>query len=650
LSLSTDPRIGSELLGYRIEALLGRGGMSVVYRAHHVALDRKVALKLLAPELAEDERFRERFLRESKLAASLDHPSIVPIYDAGEVDGQLYIAMRYVEGSDLKHLLRADGALEPRRALRFVAQLGEALDFAHARGLVHRDVKPSNALLDGGEHLYLADFGLTKSASDRSALTATGRILGTVDYAAPEQIEGKPVDGRADVYSLGCMLFECLTGEVPFPKDSELAVLWAHVHERPPKASERNHDLPAALDAVIMRALAKDPEKRHATCGELVEAARQALGLRDVVVVRDRRPLLLAVVGALVAAGALAAGLVLALGDNGQPKPDLAVTKNTLVRIDPKTNKIAAVTKVGRPRSVSIGPVGVAAAASTVWVYNWDERNVKAIDPGTATIDRTVSLGAAPPSGQTNLIAADATGAWALSSRADGRGVLTHVRGGIELPQQFSFDYDLRAVAVGEGNIWVAGKKAFANAVLRISPRTGSVLATVPLRDAVVDTESIYRDVQSISVGEGAVWALQGGTIFRIDPSTARITGRVDLPGHEVTQVAAGAGSVWASMFGSDGNELVRVDPRTLRVTQSISALSIRGSQNSSLASHISIGEGAVWWIGADSGVVFRVDPMRGQIVSKTRLTPPVKSFADIEPFALAAGAGGIWVTVAIAP
>src|SRR5262245_44818203 len=220
MSVSADPRIGSDFLGYRIEALLGRGGMSVVYRARHTALDRNVALKLLAPELAEDARFRERFLRESKLAASLDHPSIVPVYDAGEVEGQLYIAMRYVEGSDLGQLLREEGALEPRRALLLVGQLADALDFAHGRGLVHRDVKPSNALLDLREHAYLADFGLTKTASDRSAAAVTGRIVGTVDYAAPEQIEGRPVDGRADVYSIGCLLYECLVGVVPFPRES----------------------------------------------------------------------------------------------------------------------------------------------------------------------------------------------------------------------------------------------------------------------------------------------------------------------------------------------------------------------------------------------------------------------------------------------
>src|SRR5712671_6801333 len=203
---------GSELAGYRIESLLGRGGMGVVYRARDLALDRNVALKLLAPELAQDMRFRERFLRESRLAASLDHPAIVPIYDAGEVAGRLYIAMRLVEGTDLKRLLAEQGALEPAAALALLEQVADALDAAHERGLVHRDVKPSNVLVDSRGHCYLADFGLSRRLADLPSPGGPGRSLGTVDYVAPEQIRGEQLDGRADLYSLGCLLYECLSG------------------------------------------------------------------------------------------------------------------------------------------------------------------------------------------------------------------------------------------------------------------------------------------------------------------------------------------------------------------------------------------------------------------------------------------------------
>jgi ABC-type branched-subunit amino acid transport system substrate-binding protein/tRNA A-37 threonylcarbamoyl transferase component Bud32 len=293
--------------------------MSVVYRAEDLRLKRKVALKLMAPELAEDERFRERFLRESELAASIDHPSIVPIYEAGEVDGQLYIAMRYVEGTDLKVLLHAEGSLEPKRALALLEQVGTALDAAHQRGLVHRDVKPANVLISvqaGREHCYLSDFGLTKQTSSESGLTESGQFVGTAEYIAPEQIERRRVDGRADIYSLGCILYQCLTGEVPYPGERLMAVLWAHVNERPPSASERNPELPAAVDTVIAKALAKSPEERYPSCGELIDAAREALPAREPATApARRRPRRAFIAGALVVAtAAVAAGLLLTRG------------------------------------------------------------------------------------------------------------------------------------------------------------------------------------------------------------------------------------------------------------------------------------------------------------------------------------------------
>jgi serine/threonine protein kinase len=228
----TELTSGTGVAGYRVERLLGRGGMGAVYLAEDTSLGRKVALKLLGPELAADERFRERFLRESKLAASLDHRGIVPIYQAGESDGTLFIAMRYVEGSDLRTVL-GEGALEPARAIATLEQVADALDAAHASGLVHRDVKPGNILLDTRGHAYLSDFGLTKQASSQSGLTQTGQLVGTLDYVAPEQIEGREVDGRADVYSLTCVLYECLTGTKPFARESEVATLWAHINEPP---------------------------------------------------------------------------------------------------------------------------------------------------------------------------------------------------------------------------------------------------------------------------------------------------------------------------------------------------------------------------------------------------------------------------------
>ncbi len=287
--MATDARIGSELAGYRIEAPIGRGGMGVVYRAEQLRLGRKVALKLLAPEMAENEGFRARFEHESRLAALLDHPNIVPLFEAGEADGLLFISMRYVEGTDLRDLLSREGRLDPERALAIAAQVASALDAAHGRGLVHRDVKPGNILIasdsaaDRPEHCYLTDFGLTKDTSSPVELTATGTFVGTIDYIAPEQIEGASPAGLGDQYALGCVLFECLTGQLPFAREDELGVMWAHLQDQPPVVTAVRPDLPPAIDAVITRALAKDPEQRYATCTAMVAAARAAL-LPDAIV------------------------------------------------------------------------------------------------------------------------------------------------------------------------------------------------------------------------------------------------------------------------------------------------------------------------------------------------------------------------------
>jgi len=350
----------SELAGYRIQRVLGRGGMSVVYLARDRRLQRNVGLKLLAPELAEDEEFRARLLRESQLAASLDHPNVVPVYEAGEVDGLLYIAMRYVPGTDLKALLRAEGALAPERALALVEQVASALDAAHERGLVHRDVKPSNVLLTGKpehEHCYLADFGLSTSTSDRS-VADPGKIVGTIDYVAPEQIRGGDVDGRADVYSLACLMYECLVGEVPFRRASDVAVIYAHLEEQLPRASEHEASLPGALDAVLARGTAKVPDERWQTCGELMEASRAALGGGYVQVRARRRSRGKAV--AAVAAGIAGVAAVLAallLGGRGAA----LAQSDSLVRIDGNGEPTEGVAVGARPTAVTV-------CGGSVWV------------------------------------------------------------------------------------------------------------------------------------------------------------------------------------------------------------------------------------------------------------------------------------------
>jgi serine/threonine protein kinase len=273
------PEAGDRVAGYRIERPLGRGGMGVVFLAEQIRLRRKVALKLILPELAEDDEFKRRFERESQLAASLDHPNIITVHEAGEIDGALFISMRYVEGRNLKQLIAQEIRLDPRRTTELVSQLGSALDAAHSHGLVHRDVKPANVLVSGGgpsEHAYLTDFGLTKHVSSASDITRTGQWVGTLDFVAPEQISGGPLDARVDVYALGCVLFQMLTGRVPFPRDSDVAKMYAHLHELPERVSELVPGLPPEFDTVVERALAKQPGARYPSAGDLARAALAA--------------------------------------------------------------------------------------------------------------------------------------------------------------------------------------------------------------------------------------------------------------------------------------------------------------------------------------------------------------------------------------
>jgi predicted Ser/Thr protein kinase len=326
-----DLRVGSQFAGYRIEGIAGRGGMGVVYRARDEGLDRVVALKFIAADLASTPGFRERFTTESRTAASLDHPNVIPIYQAGEHDGVLFLAMRYVEGEDLRSVLQREGRLEPERAARIVAQVAAALEAAHVRGLVHRDVKPANVLLTPEDHVYLTDFGLTKRVVADPEATQTGQLVGSLNYVAPEQIRGERVSPRTDVYGLGCLLFHVLTGRVPFPLEGNEAKLWAHVSEPPPLPSAIAFAVPVSFDQITVRAMQKRPEDRFQSAGELgravAEAASERTSGRELDTTGPAEPArpytrgqynralilnaLTAPFGVLVAAGVLVAGILL---------------------------------------------------------------------------------------------------------------------------------------------------------------------------------------------------------------------------------------------------------------------------------------------------------------------------------------------------
>ena len=275
-------KAGSVFAGYRIVSVLDRGGMGVVYKAVDVDLDRTVALKIIAPEHTQDATAVARFKAEARLAASLEHPNIVPVHRGGEENGVLYLAMRFVPGTNLRRMIdRSPLPLETTGTI--LTQIAGALDAAHSRGLVHRDVKPANILISdetAHTHAYLTDFGLTKRPGSTGGLTGTGLWVGTADYVAPEQIQGHAIDGRADIYSLGCVLYEMLTGQVAYPKDGDIAKLWAHISNPPPQPSAARGELVPAFDEVVARATAKDPADRYATAGEMATAAREAIALQ----------------------------------------------------------------------------------------------------------------------------------------------------------------------------------------------------------------------------------------------------------------------------------------------------------------------------------------------------------------------------------
>ena len=282
--MDPDPIVGTGVAGYAIESVLGRGAMGVVYVARQPSPERRVALKLIAPAFAGDEMFRRRFLREATAAAAIEHPHILPVYAAGESNGILFIAMRLVDGPDLREILRGSGVLPLEWVVSIVGQVGEALDAAHARGLVHRDVKPGNVLVthqidaEDTDFCYLTDFGVsTWTASSAATITLTGKMVGTANYVAPELIEGGHVDGSSDQYSLGCVLYECLTGRAPFGARQSAAILYAHIHEQAPAPSSIRPDLPPGIDAVTDRVLRKAPGERYASCRELTQDLRATL-------------------------------------------------------------------------------------------------------------------------------------------------------------------------------------------------------------------------------------------------------------------------------------------------------------------------------------------------------------------------------------
>jgi YVTN family beta-propeller protein len=602
---------GSTLAAYRIERLIGRGGMGDVFLAVDTKLRRPVALKVVAEALAGDDRFRERLLRESRLAASLDHPNVVPIYDAGEADGRLFIAMRYVTGLDLKALLRAEGPLEPARAVAIAGQVASALDAAHRRDLVHRDVKPSNVLLDrqdGPEHAYLADFGLMQSG--RGSGPADGQLMGTVDYVAPEQIRGDDLDGRTDQYALGCLLFECLTGTLPFPRGSDVAAIYAHLEETAPRASERGEGLPPAVDAVLRRAMAKEPAERFGTCTELVEAARAALGLGEAP--RARRRWL---VPALAVAIAAVAAIVVALAIGGGGDAIAGGPSGTLVRIDPRTNAVAGRTEIsGYPNAVEVTTGGI-------WVADFRQGVLWRYDPRTKAQQRISSNGEPrdlAAIGEDVYAAADGNDLSGSVSRYD---ATTGVR-------KDSVDILACALASGDGVIWAAGCPFVQRLSTGSRPLHKVHELFLPFQRPGTASNSRVQ-FREMAVGAGSLWVLGDALdqrMWKLDRLSGRVQATISL-GFPPRSAAVAAGAVWITDPLHD--TVVPVDVASGHVLRAVAVG--RG------ASGVVAADGAVWVANAGDGTVSRVDPARRRVTASI----PVGGF----PSEIAGGDGAIWVT-----
>jgi len=610
-------RIGTEIASYRIEALIARGGMGEVYLATQSFPERKVALKLLPHDLASDQAFRERFIRESNAAASVEHPNIVPVYGAGDADGELYIAMRYVEGEDLRSLLDREGPLSPERAVHICSQIADALEEAHEHDLVHRDVKPGNILTSRGDRAYLTDFGLIRRSKLETDLTKTGQFMGTVDYVAPEQIKGDEVDGRADIYSLGCVLYECLTGEPPFRRDTEVATLYAHLEDPPPKPSVNRPELGDGLDRMIATAMAKQPSDRYSIAGEFARAARNALGSasRETLVRPGARRRILPAVGGLLL---VLTAIALFVATRGGPTPERATHAtagpplDSVVRLDPTTGKVAQTVSglVVAVRDQSA--VGFAAGEGGVWLGN--RPNVEHIDPVTGTLRASIDV----PSFFLNLAIGFRT-VWVAGGAPNYLGRINPATDTLLRPVRVGASHGISKallVAVSEGAVWVAS----GNQVLQVDPISNQVVRRINTGSA-----------DGIAADDRRVWVIDqlAGRLTEIDAASGTIVRSIDVPGRQ-DAITVGGGSVW--LLDRVVGTVLQVDAETLATGDSVRV----GSDETD----ITFGAGAVWLADGTGNSLTRIDAVTHVPTTFSIGSPVVRVAVDPD-------SGDVWGLIA---
>ena len=610
--------VGTVFAGFRIEAILGRGGMGAVYRARDLRLDHERALKILDPGLARDATFRERFQRESQMAAAIEHDAVVPVYQAGEEDGRLFIVMRLVRGPDLHRLVVKDGPLEPGRASRFVAAVAGALDAAHRRGTVHRDVKPANVLVElgtEGERVFLSDFGIGRPAQQRAPLTSTGELLGTVDYIAPEQIEGHPAEPRSDVYALGCVACFLLTGEPPFRRETDLATLYAHANAERPRPSLLEPGLPSAVDDVIARATAVSPDARHASAGafaeELSRATRRSAEAPTRRVAstpptrgRSRRFWLPLGIATILAAAAVAAILLLGGKDDetrtpgsappiigiGDPVDSVVVGElnvlltahdaSALYAVDPETNQVKrGPVSVPRPTAVTVG-------FGSVWVASGSQRALFRFGPPDRKTAVKIPVGEHPAD-----VAVSGRWVWVAN---EGDGTVSRVdpyaqpakaaKAAVELTDAPS------AIAAGEEAVWVA------------SPQAGTITPVDPRGRGVLDDPiEIGGTPTDLALGEDGLWVVdeRRGTLTALSPDDGSPLRDPVEAGEKPVAVATGLGAVWVADSGA--GEVLEIDPASGQIRRSYAV----GKRPTAL----SVGPDAVWVANTGGQHVSRITP-----------------------------------------
>ncbi len=598
-----DLAIGSTVAGYRIDALIARGGMGVVYRATHLGLERPVALKVIARELADREGFRQRFLRESRLAARLDHPAVVPVFDSREVDGELIVAMRLVAGGDLRRTIDREGPLPPAQAIALLGQVAEALDAAHAAGIVHRDVKPHNVLVEG-DRAYLSDFGLAKALGESGAQQSGVSVVGTAEYMSPEQWRGGTVGPEADVYSLGCVLYEALTGIAPFAR----------------KQADAEPEIPEGLDEVIERAVAKNPADRYPSAGALIAAAREreGAGMAATRVLSESaerptaalggagpsfgplrgRALQWAGAGVAVLAGIAVLALTLFGGDGIEVSDPIAVgtpplrvaagadaiwvtseRDGTLSRLDPESGEV-----VGRPVQLGAGVSGVAVGGRWLWVTKPRRGQLLRLDLDSGRVLEAIDVGGVP-----GPIALGGGRVWVADEK--GRGVAAvNAEGGRVYRRGLAPHAAPLRLATGAGGLWVSS--ASTGNVRRIDLDTLAPGEPIP----------VGRGPAGVTVASGLVWVAnsRSDTVSKVDPSIHAVLGDPIEVGGRPGGIDAGTDAVWVASAADDA--VTRIDLASgEREGPPIEVGPEPGA--------VAVGGEAVWVVNNGDGTVTRIEP-----------------------------------------